>query len=714
MNLKILKRGLSILLAATMVIMPNSNALAKTSTVKQQNNVSTATSLANSATGSAISYEDIKKTVDMKTSILTSIYGVTSLQYALIDEGKIVLTGQSGVNNKADGTTITDNSMFGIGSVSKMFTAAAVMQLVDQGKVNLDAPITNYIADFTMADGRYKKITVRMLLNHSSGLMGSTLNNSMLFDDDDFSTYNDFLDTLKTSRLKADPGEFSVYCNDGFTLAEILVEKVSGMSFTDYLKKYITSPLNLESTKTPLDIFNEDNLANTYLSSEKNPLPTDNVNMIGAGGIYSTAKDMCHFAEIFMKNSASGILSASSVNAMKNKEYLTDLWPEEADSSIAYGLGWDSVNTYPFDEYDIQALSKGGDTLLYHGNLIVLPDKNMAVAVLSSGGSSVLDGIVGQEILLQALKAKGIISEIKPGKTFKPAVKVSMPEDLKKYEGYYGLSGDIFKVKINDDGTMFLSDALIANSNVQKFIYTGDGKFYFSDGSAYLSFVEESNHETYLYLAGYAKLPSVGEFAQSGYQAQKIKDNSITQELKTVWDKRKNKKYYLVNEKYTSQIYASNTLSTKITMPEGLDGYCMNAAIVDENTAKADYQISGMNGRDLSDIIFFQVKDTEYLNIGGKIGISENAIKALSGKSKFNCSIADDGYAKWFKITKATANKKIKVDILVGASFAVYDEKGNCKNFSYISGKNTVTLPLNGHIVFVGDTGTKFTIRYQK
>lgn len=293
-----------------------------------------------------------------------------------------------------------------------------MMQLVEQGKVNLDSPVVSYIPEFVMADSRYKDITVRMLLNHSSGLMGSTLSNALLFNDGDFTTYQNFLNILKNSRLKANPGEFSVYCNDGFTLAEILIEKVSNMSFTEYIKHNISAPLNLYNTKTPVDSFSKHRLVKTYLPNVKYNLPTDTFNMIGTGGIYSTAENLCVFSTIFMNNSSSSVLTRDSAKTMENTEYLRGLWPEEELSSLSYGLGWDTVDTYPFNQYGIKALSKGGDTTVFHGNLTVLPEENMAIAVLSSGGSSAYDQLVANEILLTALEAKGRIKEIKTNKTF--------------------------------------------------------------------------------------------------------------------------------------------------------------------------------------------------------------------------------------------------------------------------------------------------------
>ena len=95
------------------------------------------------------------------------------------------------------------------------------MQLAEAGRVSLDAPVTRYLKDFKMADERYRQITVRMLLNHSSGLMGSHFENAMLFGDADPVAADSLLEQLSTQRLKADPGAYSVYCNDGFTLAEL-------------------------------------------------------------------------------------------------------------------------------------------------------------------------------------------------------------------------------------------------------------------------------------------------------------------------------------------------------------------------------------------------------------------------------------------------------------------------------------------------------------
>lgn len=114
--------------------------------------------------------------------------------------------GTTGVYSKTENRALTDDDLYGIGSISKTYTAAAMMKLVEQGKVDLDEPVTAYLPDFTMADPRYTQITVRMLLNHSSGLMGGTTNDAFLFGDqgnDDAPSR--LLERLAGQTLQAEP-----------------------------------------------------------------------------------------------------------------------------------------------------------------------------------------------------------------------------------------------------------------------------------------------------------------------------------------------------------------------------------------------------------------------------------------------------------------------------------------------------------------------------
>ena len=660
----------------------------------------------------AESRETVAEFAKKKATVMTALYGVNSIQYALIENGKITVTGSAGYAQKETKKEPTAATMYGIGSISKIFTTTAIMQLVERGVISLETPVTEYIPEFEMEDERYKDITVRMLINHSSGLLGGSLNNAILFEDNDTINHDTFLESLKEQRLKANPGDYSVYCNDGFTLAEILVERVTGQTFSEYIAENITKPLGLTRTKTPQDTYTQSKLAGIY--DGKTELPVENFNAIGTGGFYSTAKNLCRLAEVFMDGSnKTEVLSGQSVTAMATKAQQGNNWFTLNSEQDGYGLGWDSVNAYPFGQYGIKALVKGGDSVYYHGSLIVLPGEQKAVAVLSSGGSSTVDQIFGSAILLQALYADGSITTL-PAVTasYEKPVKQGIPEYIRENAGYYVTMGDILKVEMDLEGTMTLN-SLYSDSKVN-LIYTGDGKFRDATGTNEFKFVTEGNGKTYLWGGSYASLPGIGTYHGAYYQAQKLEENPLSEEVKAVWGARKGKKYFIIDEKYSAATYLTKGLFSELSFTEELDGYVGYSKIIDKDTALTELTIPRMVGRDLQDYEFYTKNGIEYVKIHDYLAISEDGIKSLSSKSKYKLTVGTEGYAKWYKIGAKTAGKTMKVSVPENGAFAVYDKDGNCKLYSYAADKTIIKLPKGGYVIFAGDAGEKFIVKLSK
>ncbi|KOP70132.1 beta-lactamase [Lysinibacillus sp. FJAT-14745] len=648
--------------------------------------------------------QELKKIAAEKATLLTKSYETTSVQYALIDNGKVILSGQTGKNDMEGKQPLTKDTLYGIGSVSKMYATAAVMKLVDEGKVDLDAPVIHYVPDFKMKDERYKSITPRMLLNHSSGLQGSTFSNTFLFKDNDTYAHDNLLQQLSNQSLKADPGAFSVYCNDGFTLAEIMVERVSGMSFTEFIHQRFTEPLKLNHTKTPQDKWEDDKRAGLYFPTFQGQLPTESVNVIGTGGISSTAEDLVRFSQIFM-GQGKGILSDKAVKAMEQEEYKKGMWPGDGDNIINYGLGWDSVKLYPFSEYGIKGLAKGGDTLLQHATLVVLPEQKMAVAVLSSGGSSIINQLMATEILLAALKEKGTIKDIKPNKSFGKPVKAKMPQDVAKKAGFYGNSFSQFKIEITKNGELILP-----SNPEEKYVYTANGSFMNENGTSKFNFVTEKNGRTYLKESTYSSLPDLGQAVVTQYVAEKLEDNVLSKETAAAWAKREGVKFYPVSEKFSSVQYLAPMMPIQINSKEGMEGYWESRKITGPNTAMHQLQIPVMGGRDTSEARFYTEGDDEYLEVSGFLYVSESNVKQLDASQSSKFTLQANGHAKWFTIPQAAAGKTMTVALPSKSSFAVYDEKGVCINFTVVSGNNKVKLPKNGTVVFAGAPNSEFAI----
>ncbi|GKU78766.1 serine hydrolase [Paenibacillus sp. L3-i20] len=650
---------------------------------------------------------------EQKAKLLIEKYGTTSIQYALIDNGKIELSGQAGAHRVSSAAPVTAESMYSIGSTSKVFTAVAVMKLVEQGKVELDKPVTNYITDFKMKDERYKQITPRMLVNHSAGFSGSTFPNGFLFDDDDTAAHDNLLTHLSTQRLKADPGAFSVYSNDGFTLAEILVERVSGMDFTSFLHKHITEPLNMKNTKTQQDDIKDEQLAGVYAPHYKGELPRDSANVIGAGGIVSTAEDLVSFSQIFTGH-ANGLLTNSSVSAMSNAEYRNGIWPKEADSIIGYGLGWDSVDAFPFKDYGIKALVKGGDTLLSHAILIVLPEHKMSMAVVSSRGSSSLNQLFATEVLLTALQEKGIIKERKPTKSFGLPIKAVMPKELTKYSGIYAAMHHLNKIVVKEDGQLVASSVTVPQIPAATYTYTADGSFVSADGNEKVRIVTEKNGHTYLSSDLYQHIPDLGQVALSQYSAQKLEDHKLTDEVAAAWAKRQGKMYFTVSEKYTSQVYFIVPPVMGVTISPDAPGYWLGGKITGTNEALNVVQIPGVNGRDTLDSSFRTENNVEYLTASGSVYVSQDGVKQLFVGPKAKVTIQENGYARWFKIPDSATGKTLSVKKPEESAFVVYDQSFVPINHSYISGSNEVKIPAGATIVFIGEDGAQFDLTWKK
>ncbi|MGG0646537.1 serine hydrolase domain-containing protein [Bacillus mycoides] len=653
-----------------------------------------------------VASQELKKIAAEKAALLTKSHGTTSVQYALIDNGKLTLSGQAGKNDMEGEQPLTKDTLYGIGSVSKMYATAAVMKLVDEGKVDLDAPVVNYVPDFKMKDGRYKRITPRMLLNHSSGLQGSTLSNAFLFNDNDTYSHDFLLQQLSNQSLKADPGAFSVYCNDGFTLAEILVERVSGMSFTEFLHQRFTEPLKMNHTKTPQDKWRDEKRAGLYFPAYQGQLPIESVNVIGTGGVSSTAADMVRFSQLFM-GQGKGILSDKVVKAMEQEEYKKGMWPGDGDNIFNYGLGWDSVKLYPFSEYGIKGLAKGGDTALQHAILVVLPEHKMAAAVLSSGGRSSTNQLLATELLLAVLKEKGTIKNIKPNKSFGKPVKVKMPQDVAKKAGFYGNSETHFKIVITKNGELFLP-----SNREEKYVYTADGSFINEKGTSKLNFVTEKNGRTYLRESTYKSTPELGQSAMTHYLAEKLEDNVLSKKTAAAWAKREGVKFYLVNEKFSSIEYLvqPKLITTQINRKEGLAGYWEGRKITGPNTATHQLQIPVMNGRDTTETHFYTEGGNEYMEMAGLLYVSGTNVKPLDASQSTKVTLQANGHAKWFTIPQAAAGKMMTVTLPSKGAFAVYDENGVCVNFTIVSGNNKVKLPKNGTVVIAGAPNSEFAI----
>lgn len=402
--------------------------------------------------------------------------GASSATVAIMDDGKIVYEEGFAMANRVNALAVKPDTQFNIGSVSKVFTAAAVMQLVQEGKLELDKKVIDYLPEFTMKDERYKDITVRMLLNHSSGMPGTyTYNGFATAEDPSF--LEAFMSYLATSTLKEDPGKVSVYCNDGFMLAEVLIEKVSGQSYSDYLEKNVFATAGMDNTSCYFKEGNT-NVALKYSSDSGMALPKEYINLMGTGGISATAVDLCKFSDALLNNK---IMNEGSFTEYISPQYASETVPSGIPITN-YGLGWDMVEVADFSKQGVQVISKNGGTLQYNSMLYMIPEGKLSVAVIFAGTADTTD--ISNKITQALLKEKGMLKgDENPG--IASPENAPMPEELLGFSGYYGASGSIMKVELDQENGVLVHKAFNngAFETVGTYPYKNDGNFYMPTGN---------------------------------------------------------------------------------------------------------------------------------------------------------------------------------------------------------------------------------------
>jgi CubicO group peptidase (beta-lactamase class C family) len=387
---------------------------------------------------------------DAKATARTEIWkdinaGATgSAAVAIMDDGKFVYSEGFGMADREKGIPVDRHTIFNMGSVSKVYVATAIMLLVDAGKVDLDQPVTRYLPEFTMADERYKDITVRMTLNHSSGIPGTTGANNFgfAFNKD---VYKDTLDTLAQSNLKHKPGEMNPYCNDGFTLAEMIVVRVSGQSFTDFLSERVLRPLAIDNTGPGVGMRQETRTvkaAKYYPPGKLTAEPLEVISLLAAGGLSASAEDLCRFADSF-SGKGPQILSAKALEEIK-KVQPPEFHGKLRGPDVSFGLGWDVTDHERYRVQGIKVLGKSGGTGTYTTMIFAVPDKRIAVAVIATGGRSSAIAIA-DKVLEAYLVDKGLMK--KEAKAVTPPVKAQpIPDGLKVYAGYYATGSALYKM----------------------------------------------------------------------------------------------------------------------------------------------------------------------------------------------------------------------------------------------------------------------------
>ena len=579
-----------------------------------------------------------------------------SATVAVMDNGAIVYAEGFGMADRLNSLPVDPHTLFNMGSISKVYVATAIMLLVDDGKVGIDAPVTTYLPEFTMQDERYKDITVRMLLNHSSGLPGTVGPNSFGYQYHR-DIYRDVLDILAQSHLKHRPGEFAPYCNDGFTLAEMVVVKVSGTNYIDFLRQRIFTPLSLKYTGIGVAERPEKNLSVArHYTEAGQALPLEALSLLGSGGLSTTAEDLCHFADSFSP-AGPHILSPGSLAEMQkvqNSEFAGKL----RGPNPGFGLGWDFAEIPGLKAKGINTLGKNGGTGQYSSMLFTVPDKRISVAVIFAGPKADAT-MCGYGLLKAYLDGKGLMT-ITPDPVTAPVKGESFPPDLAVYEGYYLYNGMLAQAKLNPATNSVTVNYTDGSEEVKAFsaVYN-DGYFWAPAGKYYFTTVDGRQ-----YLAMHRD-----EFNMDSVGGERVGSLTVPQELTVNVDGRlwlrRNAKAYEEWQNMYPYVMPTQQIST-------LPGY-IDFGGIKKITGPTTASYAASNMRDLTEIRLFEQDGGQWVWLSGFLYSWAEAAKTYSG-TVTSLAIGKRGYNEWLKLDQDAVLNFTKP---VNGRILVFDPVGN-------------------------------------
>jgi CubicO group peptidase (beta-lactamase class C family) len=308
---------------------------------------------------------------------------IPGLALAIVKDDRIAYVRGFG---KADesGRAVTPQTPFIIGSLSKSFTALAIMQLVEAGKVELDAPVQRYLPWFRVADEKASaEITVRHLLNQTSGLSTKTGRSYQGSGDTSDAALENAVRELRDVELTAPVGETYQYSTINYSILGLIVQTVSGRSYESYVQTEILDPLQMRDSFTSEAAAKPNGLATGYHYSFGRPRPADlpyNRGLIPAGYLISSAEDMTHYLIAQLDR---GRYGTGSVLSPEGIAELHQPAVETASADTSYAMGW---FVGPINE--IPAIYHQGETFNFHANVVLVPESRTGVVVLMNAQNS--------------------------------------------------------------------------------------------------------------------------------------------------------------------------------------------------------------------------------------------------------------------------------------------------------------------------------------
>jgi CubicO group peptidase (beta-lactamase class C family) len=541
--------------------------------------------------------------------------GTGAVSVALWSGGEVVWQEAFGWADREARVEAGTQTRFNIGSVSKVLAALSAMILQDRGLLTLDTPVARYLPEFRMLSDGYRRITVRHLLSHASGLPGTHIRNVFAF-----APHTDYAANaeaaLADTHLKHEPGELAVYCNDGFTLIERVVLALTGTSYPEFVRTAILEPLGMNRSSFTLGSFAEGSFAHPVDGKQ---WKQEFVSAYATGGLASTPGDMLRLGRMFLGAGmleGRRIVSAAAVAEMGRNQTGTLLVNPSPEYHI--GLGWDNVRQPGMSAVGQTAWQKNGGTAFFSSEFYVLPQTDMVLMLTGSSlgyGASTL----AENILLHALQDRQTVAAL-PAPVGHAPPATAAPEADPAVAGIYGnyvgpiqvafAAGRLNLRRWKAGGWTSMYEALALRSDGRWWSETGDGfsfEFVALRGMRYL--VQR-------------RPGGGGHYWATAPLGQQLQPTATP--LPAAWQARVGTTWELANESPDSAVLRNGPARAVLGVLPELPGYLMWADSellrpLDDTRAGMTVKVPVNDGRDLTELVLRTVDGLEQIGSNGSI-----------------------------------------------------------------------------------------------
>jgi len=392
--------------------------------------------------------------------------------------GRIIFEKGYGCAQMESRTPFTDHTRFRIGSLTKQFTSAAIFKLAEDGKLGVDDHLSKLIPDWPRGD----EVTLRHLLTHTSGIHNFTAKPGFYEHVTDPISMEALIASFENDPYDFNPGEKYSYCNSGYVLLGHIVEKVSGQSYSEYLREAFFEPLGMKNTgvyRLGMSSLGEA-LGYSYTNGTTvRAVNWDMSEVSTAGELYSTAHDLFLWNEAIFHHrvlSEASLKTAFTIGVLKLDD---PTHPEE----VGYACGWtrDWLN-------GAREISHGGELGGFGSYLLRLPDYNLTVVVLLNCAPHPPE--IQQWVLAREIARRVLGSEL-PNDVKQKVVELT-PADLALAVGKYDLGGGAFITITTEVNHIF---AQITGRPRFEMFPKSDRAFFVPGGNAEATFVRNATNQ---------------------------------------------------------------------------------------------------------------------------------------------------------------------------------------------------------------------------